>query len=640
MEPNLILTAKSWQLASQLERTRAFGGVQCIKNIPERTYLCVTPKQWLVLSRFNEPRTVPQVLEAAVDERICPALNEFYELIVKAVRAKVLVEPKQTVTPFPAVNWPLSLKPRAWCQVMWLLLIGGLIGTLSLKPTYPVDWADAGAGLGITIATALVGMLLGATLLRGASGEVYFRNGFLATDDICMLAPREQRLITLTPIALMAAMAGFVAWWRPEWSSFPIAGLLFQLRPILSGPVNNLIRLGSSERRSDAEQRLIFPYNRTVRARLRAFRRDLRSGMTWVEIAYGVFWTFLLAYFFGTLAEMPPWRIEFWQTQSLRLALAILGSVILVGVMYLFAQSLVFARNRFNSRSRRVKRWYRRWFGNANIPTDDAARLRALLHSPLRMLPPPNQQALLKLMRPYRAGARKTLHAAREPVSHLSIILSGKVGVYRQTGAGRRVLVQVLAESDLVGLHAVADPSRPEYLYRTITPVLMLRMEWADATANVLSQLPPTVLANQVQKIPFLTGISLCQHWHRQAIQRFAELSRVRDYAENEVILEQGFYSESFFIMLEGEAHVVSRGKRIAVIGSTNYFGEIGLLQNSNATARVIARSGARCLCIPRKEFLRFVAHNHTVALELERVSSKRLGRPIFPLSPGNFRQH
>jgi hypothetical protein len=35
---------------------------------------------------------------------------------------------------------------------------------------------------------------------------------------------------------------------------------------------------------------------------------------------------------------------------------------------------------------------------------------------------------------------------------------------------------------------------------------------------------------------------------------------------------------------------------------------------------------------------MRFVTHNYTVALELERVSSKRLGRPIFPLRQGDFR--
>ncbi|MDB6126605.1 MAG: hypothetical protein JWM35_501, partial [Verrucomicrobia bacterium] len=33
-----------------------------------------------------------------------------------------------------------------------------------------------------------------------------------------------------------------------------------------------------------------------------------------------------------------------------------------------------------------------------------------------------------------------------------------------------------------------------------------------------------------------------------------------------------------------------------------------------------------------------FVTHNYTVALELERVSSKRLGHPIFPLRKANLR--
>ena len=76
----------------------------------------------------------------------------------------------------------------------------------------------------------------------------------------------------------------------------------------------------------------------------------------------------------------------------------------------------------------------------------------------------------------------------------------------------------------------------------------------------------------------------------------------------------------------------------LAVIHAGDFFGEIGLLQNSAANAQVAARQDMRCLGISRVEFLRFVTHNHTVALELERVSSKRLGRPIFPLKKGNFR--
>jgi CRP-like cAMP-binding protein len=83
----------------------------------------------------------------------------------------------------------------------------------------------------------------------------------------------------------------------------------------------------------------------------------------------------------------------------------------------------------------------------------------------------------------------------------------------------------------------------------------------------------------------------------------------------------------------------VSRERRLlSTIHAGEFFGEIGLMQNSSSNATVAAHNGTRCLSIPRNELLRFVTHNYTVALELERVSSKRLGRPIFPLRPGDFR--
>jgi CRP-like cAMP-binding protein len=401
-----------------------------------------------------------------------------------------------------------------------------------------------------------------------------------------------------------------------------------------------MIRLGAARQLSDAEHHFVFAGNRTVAKRWKLLGASLRSSVTWVEIGYGVLWTLALSYFFGVLAEVPPWKLAFWQTQGLRLGLAVAGSLAGLGLVYLGWETYVFLRDRARARRASFRLWRQRWFGRDKVATDESARLRAVLQAPpFRLLPPPVQQALAKSFKPFQAGPWKVLHPAGEAVSHVSLILSGQVGVYRQSRTGRRLLVQVLCENDLAGLHAIADPGRPDYVYRTLTPVLLLRVDWAEAEKHILPRVPPVVLASQVQKIPFLLRIDLCQNWHKQAIQRFAELSLIRDYREGEVILEHGFFSDSFYIVFESEADVIAGGRRVATIGGSSFFGEIGLLQNSNATARVQARDGARCLCIPRKEFLRFVAHNHTVALELERVSSKRLGRPIFPLSVGNFKQ-
>jgi CRP-like cAMP-binding protein len=641
MEINLVLTAKSWQLASQLQRTKPFGRVMMVKNIPERSYLAITAKQWQVLARFEQPQTVPEVLESIIGDRICPALGEFYELILKAVQARILVEPGQTVATVPAVNWPLSLTPNRLRYALWTLFAVGCGFSIALHPALPPTFLDGFASVVALLLALALGEGLAASLLRGAGGEVYRRARWLTRNtDARMLTPAEQRMVALAPAAMVATATGFLTWHNPAWSFFPLVGLLFLLRPILGGRVSRMIRVQASERMSDAEHDFIFPPNKTPSLRWRLLKLGLKSPTTWLEIGYGVLWTLVLGYFVGVLTDVPPWTLAFWQTQGPRLVIAVVGSLSLLGLIYMGLEFYVFARERALARRDTLKQWYRRWFGRNDHATDESARLRAVLRSTLlRTLPPPVQQSLSKALKPDRTGPWKTIIDFDAPVAKVSLILSGKVGVYRKLESGRRVLLQVLCEDDLVGLHTAADPEHPRFMFRTLTPVLLLQLDWAQAEELILSRVPPVTLVNHIEKLPFLARISLCQNWHLQAVQRFAELSRIANFAEGDVILQRGFFSDSFYVIFEGEAHIVSDGKVQGFVRAGNFFGEIGLLQNSNTMAQVVAGTSTRCLCIPRREFLRFVAHNYTVALKLESVSSQRLGRPIFPLTPGNFQQ-
>jgi len=639
MEINLTLTANKWQLASQLERTKPFGGVMMVKNVPERTYLAVTPRQWEVLARFHEPRMVPQVLEGIIEDRLCPALGEFYELILKAVRARILVPPGRTVAVVPASNWALALSPGLLRVPVWVLFATGFGFTVALHPVLPATFLQGAASLLMLALAGAIGVALSASLLRGAGGEVYLERRWLVRNtDACMLAPSEQRTVALAPLAMLATATGVLTWSRPEWSFFPLVGLLVLLRPVLGGRVNRMIRARADKRLSDAEHAYLFPPNRTPGVRWRMLRAGVRNPATWVEIGYGVLWTLVLGYFVGVLTDVPPWTLAFWETEGPRLAFSIIGSLILLGLIYVGSEFYLFASERALARHETLRQWWRRWFGRGKVPTEEADRLAAVRRSGLlRQLPPPEQQALAKAMKPLLTGPWKILHDFDVAPAKVSLIRSGKVGVYRKLPTGRRTLVQVLGEDDLVGLHAVADPAQPRFLYRTLTPVILLQFDWELAAEIVLPRISAAALTNQVQKLPFLNRISLCQNWHVSAIQRFAELTRVANYAPDEVILQDGCFSDNFFIMFEGAARILRKGKVRGVVRGGDFFGEIGLLQNSNATAQVVANEGARSLCIRRQEFLRFVAHNYSVALELERVSSLRLGHPIFPLSRGNF---
>jgi hypothetical protein len=200
------------------------------------------------------------------------------------------------------------------------------------------------------------------------------------------------------------------------------------------------------------------------------------------------------------------------------------------------------------------------------------------------------------------------------------------------------VQVQVLSEGDIIGLHDIADAKHPNYQARSVTPVTLLEIDRLSAEKLVVAKISQAALTDAILKVPFLRRIPLCQHWHQQAISRFALLSNIMSYPEGERILSEGRTVEEFYVIFQGDARVSRKDRQLATITAGEFFGEIGLMQNSLPSASVTARHDTRCLSIPRTELLRFVTHNYAVALELERVSSQRLGRPIFPLKAGDFR--
>lgn len=637
---NLALTAHRWKLAPELRQSVAHGGVLTIKNVTTYTYLDVTREQWAVLEKFSSLRSVPAVLQQIIEDRSCPRLGEFYELILKAVQAGILIDPAQPEHVQQVANWPRFFHPREVARPVVIFLVLALAALLVRPPPIPESWGAVFAGFGCWVVAWGVGLLFAASLLRGAGGEICVRPPFFVSlKDACMLLPADHRTVLLAPLMLMAVLAAVLAWYRPDYAFVPMLGLFGQLRPFFGGAVIRVLGTSMAHRLSDAEHDHVFPANRSARERSRLLRRGLRRGATWAQVGYSVLWTLGIAYAVGASAALPPWTLGFWREQGVAVGAALALSLALLGVFYVSSELFLWSRSHFLSTRERLRRTWRRWTAHKRLGIEAAERPRAVLRSPLlRQLPPPLQQRVAMSLQERMERPWRTLLDFEEVPQRISLIRSGKVGVYRRVAGGRRELMHVLAENDIVGLHAVADPQHPVFHYRTLTPVILLELPWSDAQDLVLQPLAGPAIANAVLKLPFLTALPLCRTWHVQAVQRFAELSRCVDFAEGDAIMTRGNFSDSFYILFEGEAVVVdARGQKVGQLAPGDFFGEIGLLQNGCATAHVRAGVGTRVLSIPRAEFFRFVTHNHSVALELERVSSARLGYPIFPLKAGNF---
>jgi CRP-like cAMP-binding protein len=648
MDTNLTLSAQILSLAPNLQHSEAINGLLVVKNVSAKTYLKITTAQWRILRLFGEPRSVPAVLAQALDERLCLPLNEFFELILKAVRAHILLEPGIEPEVIQAFNWRIGVRPKAVAKPLAAIFLAGIALMLVYRPGLPLSIQDVGAGLLVLSLALTFSAFLTGCMVRGAGGEVYRPRWQwlrlppyfeLDTNDAVMLSTADQQAVAMARPAVITAAAGLTAWLRPEWSCFSLIGLAVVLRPILGGRFAALVRLGRKGSLSDSEHAYIFPPNNRPHTRWRLLRRSLRHQDTWALISYGIVWTLAVVYMGARVTKTPPWPLATLEDNSVRIAIGVFASLAALGIGYALWEFFHFARERARARRHTYRLWKTRWFTAKKLVLLEGNRLKAVTESPLfRTLQPPERQQLAKLMHTSRHGPWSALPTHGPVPTQVSLIVSGTVGLYRKLPSGRSSRVQVLSEGDVIGLHDLADPKQPHYVVRTLTPVTLLTLDRTAVEAIAIPRIPRTTLTDTILKLPFLRRISLCQNWHFQAIERFAHLSSITDYASGGVIFPENEFNENFFIIFEQDAVVTRGGRRLAVIHAGDFFGEIGLLQNSASNAQVSAKQDMRCLSISRVEFLRFVTHNHTVALELERVSSKRLGRPIFPLKKGNFR--
>lgn len=651
MDFNLVISAQLLRLAPDLQRTDVRDGLIVIKNLPAKTYLRVTPEQWKILFLFEQPRNVPEVLDHAIRERMCLPMGEFFELILKAVRAKILLEPGMQVPIVKAADWRGMIRPEKVARPLTLLFLVGMVMSFGFQPGLPSSVLDVVAGIVILSASYSLATLLTGTVLRGADAEVYHarwewlslppRFRIDASDMIMLPRKTQDVIVTVTP-AVLATAAGITTWNRPEWSFVPLLGLIASLRPVFGGKFASVVRLGKMDAQSDAEHDFVFPPNQGPQARWRHLLRSLRQANTWVTLAYGVIWALAVIYLAARLTDNPPWTLEFWETNGLRIATAIGGSLALLAIGYTAWESYLLFRARAIAWRYAMKQWHHRWFGGKKLVLDETERMEAVMASPLlRTLNPPLRQQFVQATQVARFGPWRKLpdFEGAKPLT-VGLIVSGRISLRRALPSGRKIQVQTLEAGDVIGLHDVADAKFPNYGLRTLTPVTLLTLPRAKADEIIVQRIAAQNLTNTLLKLPFLRSISVCQNWHLQATERFALLSSIVDYPDDHLIFNEGMFVDRFFIILEGAAVVSKARKNIATIGAGQFFGEIGLLQNSSASATITAKKNTRCLAIVRKEFLRFVTHNFTVALELERVSSKRLKRPIFPLRPGDFSGH
>lgn len=114
-------------------------------------------------------------------------------------------------------------------------------------------------------------------------------------------------------------------------------------------------------------------------------------------------------------------------------------------------------------------------------------------------------------------------------------------------------------------------------------------------------------------------------------LRLLAFTSQLLTFENGEILFEQGDPSDSTYLVLSGEMEVlVGAGDDTVVAGVlevNDLVGEMGVLANAPRSATIRARGQVKALHIEGDRFLDLLADNPSVALDVMRQLSEKLGR-------------
>ena len=124
--------------------------------------------------------------------------------------------------------------------------------------------------------------------------------------------------------------------------------------------------------------------------------------------------------------------------------------------------------------------------------------------------------------------------------------------------------------------------------------------------------------------VSLLKAIPLFADVPDESLRKIAPFATTDEFAEGQVVVREGGYSNHFYAIEEGTAKVERGGQHLADLGPGDIFGEQGLLEKQERSATVTATSRLRLIKIEHWELSRMRKAMPEVVEELQRKVEER----------------
>lgn len=126
-----------------------------------------------------------------------------------------------------------------------------------------------------------------------------------------------------------------------------------------------------------------------------------------------------------------------------------------------------------------------------------------------------------------------------------------------------------------------------------------------------------------IARVPLFAGLS------KSELGQVASIADEIDLPADKLLIREGERGREFFVLLEGEAEVARKGKKLATRRAGEFFGEIALVSRLPRTATVKTREPVRALVIRDVEFRALLERAPAIAVKVLQAMAERLPRDV-----------
>jgi CRP-like cAMP-binding protein len=126
-------------------------------------------------------------------------------------------------------------------------------------------------------------------------------------------------------------------------------------------------------------------------------------------------------------------------------------------------------------------------------------------------------------------------------------------------------------------------------------------------------------------KIELLKTVPLFARCSKKELAEIATIADEIDLPEGRQLTKEGGRGREFFVLLEGNADVKRKRRKVKTLGPGDFLGEIALVTKTPRTATVTTTSPVRVLVVTEQNFRRLLEHTPTVQIKVLEALAERV---------------